>query len=82
MNFREWKKSNPIIIFRDKTKIKRNELSAKLCVSYGVVVKWENGQSIPNDENMAAIAALMDADVDTLKDIWSDWFAQGKNIQF
>ncbi len=52
--------------FRKKNKMTQQEFADKLFVTNKTVSRWETGYTLPNTEQLAAIAALMSISVDEL----------------
>ena len=57
---------NNLKLFRQKNGFTQEQIAEKLGVSRQAVAKWESGASIPNIDNMIALADLYDMSVDML----------------
>ena len=57
---------NNLKLFRQKNGYTQEQIAEKLGVSRQAVAKWESGASLPNIENMIALADLYDMSVDAL----------------
>ena len=57
---------NNLRLFRQKNGYTQEQIAEKLGVSRQAVAKWESGASVPNIDNMIALADLYDMSVDTL----------------
>ena len=57
---------NNLKLFRQKNGFTQEQIAEKLGVSRQAVAKWESGASIPNIDNMIALADLYDMSVDAL----------------
>ena len=57
---------NNLKLFRQKNGYTQEQIAEKLSVSRQAVAKWESGSSLPNIENMIALADLYDMSVDAL----------------
>ena len=57
---------NNLKLFRQKNGYTQEQIAEKLNVSRQAVAKWESGASLPNIENMIALADLYDMSVDAL----------------
>ena len=55
-----------ILYCRKKAKLSQEELASKLGVSRQAVSKWETGESIPDMNNLAALAEIFDVSLDWL----------------
>ncbi|MCD8372662.1 MAG: helix-turn-helix domain-containing protein [Clostridia bacterium] len=53
---------------RIKAGLSQEQFAEKLCVSRQAVTKWETGNGLPDIENLAAIAKLLDVSIDYLLD--------------
>ena len=55
-----------ILYCRKKAMLSQEELASKLGVSRQAVSKWETGESIPDMNNLAALAEIFDVSLDWL----------------
>lgn len=57
---------NNLKLFRQKNGFTQEQIAEKLNISRQAVAKWESGASLPNIENMIALADLYEMSVDAL----------------
>ena len=71
--FKQWNEANPLRKFRDDNNLARTKLASYMGVSMNTIQFWENGSSIPNEENFTKISEIMSTPEKKLKERWDEW---------
>lgn len=57
---------NNLKIFRKKSGLTQEQIAEKIGVSRQAIAKWENGDAMPDVENIIALADIFDVSIDSL----------------
>lgn len=70
---KQWLSSNPLRQWRLNKNLFLKDVGAALNVGYHSVFRWENGMSVPSDEQMTALVKLTkDKDLQKKFQAWRD----------
>jgi transcriptional regulator with XRE-family HTH domain len=75
-NFFEWKKTNPILVWRKKNKITRSDAGLMIGVSMTTVQSWESGATMPSRLNMPHIARAMGITTERFSQEYNAWLSR------
>ena len=69
---KEWIEQNPLRVWRKRNGLALHHVSSQLGVGLFTIQTWENGNSIPNSQNMAAIIEMTNNE--NISAEWKEWY--------